>query len=98
MTRETLLKAFEMRIDGATYEEIGEELHYSKYNVAANMRKVMHGCKRRSEIHSEFYPKLAALIAERYRDQHTFAKRCGVADSVISNLLHHGKLPKKRKP
>lgn len=63
MTREELHRALDMRIDGLSYEQIGDELHYSAANVDQAMKRVMQGRTNwNRSVNKIVYPEITAYI------------------------------------
>lgn len=63
MTTEDRIKAFSMRAAGATWEEIGAEMHYAPRFVERELKTVVERLPNAPKI---IYPKLYAAIYERY--------------------------------
>lgn len=63
MTKRELLRAFEMRMDGLSFADIGERLHYSAANVEQAMKRVMQGCTNwNRSVNKIVYPEITAYI------------------------------------
>ena len=53
MNRQERLRAFQMRLDGKTWAEIGEEMHYTGQTVARDIAYVVRKGVRRRERRGE---------------------------------------------
>lgn len=93
MTRETLLKAFEMRIDGYSFDEIAYELNYDQATVWKTMNAVLH--ENRSRVRPGGAERLSQLIKDEYGSIRCLSKRTGVPETTISRLLR-GSQPLQR--
>lgn len=56
MNRRDRLRAFQMRLDGKTWAEIGEELHYTSQGVAKDLAYVIRKGVRRRQKREEEIP------------------------------------------
>lgn len=78
MTKQELLRAFEMRVDGLSYEQIGEALHYDAGGISDALYRVVNKtCVYGRTMRRIVYPEIAAYckandmnIATLYRATH----------------------------
>lgn len=73
MTKEELIKAFEMKVDGYSYEKIGETLGYTRQSVNCELHKVL--SNRPISTEKSVFPNLTREIKSRYK---TLIKFCEV--------------------
>lgn len=84
MTKEQKIEAFRMRLDGCTYQEIGERFGLRKQAVHQSLA---HPTRRVSCPENIAYPGLARWMTENGVARRALAERCGMADSNMSSLL-----------
>jgi len=85
MTRLELLAAAALRLDGKSWEEIGERLGYAPSAVYANLRSRILFRKRSVPC---VYPAISEVIARRCSGSiNAFAARCGVSYSTMYAVL-----------
>ena len=84
MTNEERLRAFTLRLEGETWEDIGTALGYRGESVSQDLA----ACLRRPRLIRSVYPELAMLIRQDYggciRD---FALACGIRPNLMYDLL-----------
>ena len=85
MTRQERMKAFEMRLDGKSWTEIGQELGYSHSTVYGDLRLCILSQKKPVPC---IYPALAEIISHEYDGSITaFAERCGSSYNAMYSVL-----------
>ena len=90
MTNQELQKAFIMRLNGKTYEEISKELYYSASSIRDSLDSIVHNGPR---VCSTVYPRLNDCIAWNYGGMvMKFAYACGIRASTMYALLN-GRMP-----
>ena len=82
MTKEQLLGAFEMRINGFSYAEIGEKYNLSKQRVEANLKGVIKQSKiiAKRELVADFLNENGMTITD-------LAKRCDCSRQTMNAYL-----------
>ena len=97
MTKEELMKAFEMRIDGYTYEEIADKLCYTAGNIQYALKSAYRGDKatlRRAQRQGCAYPNLITEIFNSHASLKDFSRTCGVNYLTLCNTLNKVSQPK----
>lgn len=86
MTRDERAKAFQMRLDGATWETIGENLNYAPTTVRSDLINCIEfGVKTTRCI----YPAIRSVINQRFfGSMNAFAAHCGVNYSTIYHICN----------
>lgn len=71
MTRENVIKAFTMKLDGYTYQAIAEEFGCSKQAIQDRLSRTVKsaGC---AQVDKAVFPRLAKEIHAKYKDQKAF--------------------------
>ena len=90
MTKEELMKAFEMRIDGYTYEEIGNKLRYSTTYIHKILQRTCTGNKaavRNVQYKTYVYPNLVYEITSNHASIRDFCKEHNLTYNTIYNIL-----------
>lgn len=88
MTRNELVKAFELRVDGLTWDEIGARLFFTGDHVKKSVRNALDGKGSFRVLKSAAYPQLAQYITARYRgNASSFAGAAKVSSNVILRAL-----------
>lgn len=82
MTRTELIKAFEMRIDGYTYEAISHEVGYTRQNIEQELKTSVAGRK-----HHSIYPNISAEIKKHGGTIKEFSKRVGLSTPTMSGII-----------
>lgn len=78
MTRDELMRAFEMRIDGMSFEQIGQKMSYSKNAIRQNLVACMRGGR------GQAYPELECLVMRDYDGNLArFARTCGIPYNAL---------------
>lgn len=85
MTREEKIDAFAMRLDGFTYEEIGQKYGMSKERVRQIFANVTaeSGIARKNYI----FPNIRDWMVKNKVNQYYFAKKLGTTQTTISAIL-----------
>ena len=97
MTKQELLKAFEMRMEGYTYEEIGNELCYSGINIRHCLKRAYEGNKeglRKLRSNEYIYPNLVHEIFKNHGSVRDFCLDADIALSTVHNALRGTSKPK----
>lgn len=87
MNRETLIKVFAMRIDGSTYQEIGENLGFSKQYIEQELKRAINKGKT---TYAKRYPQremVVEYIADNNLSIGEFSKLIGVSYSNLVNFM-----------
>lgn len=63
MTKDERMRAFALRCEGATWEEIGEILHYSPYTVSKDLHTVV---DKKPVTPKIIYPNIYKALRENY--------------------------------
>ena len=85
MTRFERIKAFEMRLDGKTWTEIGAALGYTANGVRLD---IIHCIKYTPRQISCVYPAIRTYIeANCGGSVQQFTRNCGIPYSTLSNIL-----------
>ena len=97
MTKSELDKALQMRMEGQTYAQIGEALHYSKSYIC-NSLSTMIDRKKRHYLHPcrDIYPRLAQWMVEHDCGYDRLAELIGASYSAIGNMMRGRGDPSKR--
>lgn len=91
MNNEDRKKAFAMRLNGATYEEIAEALHYDPGTVARDLKLVLERKARQPKI---MYPAILDYVQRHCSGSiEVFARRMGVSPHRLRLVLVHGAMP-----
>ena len=91
MTKENRVRAFAMRCDGMTWEQIGEELHYDSGSVSKALHTVLEAPKRVPRVR---FPAMRRFLAERCDNSiQVFAGMLGVSPHRLRRVLVHGDRP-----
>lgn len=76
MTNSERRQAFDLRLLGRSWEEIGEQLRYAPTTVFEDMQDCLRGPQRTARC---VYPDLRSVLAERYGGSvQAFAEDCGM--------------------
>lgn len=95
MTKSEIMKAFEMRLDGAGWSDIGRALCYSATTIQENLL----GCVMAKQRHATCaYPAIRNVIQEQYGGSlGAFADACGVSYGCMYYMLSGKRVvPEKR--
>lgn len=87
MTRAELMKACEMRADGYTYQEIAEDLGYTKQNVQQVMVTLLRNDGYKIST-TTIYPNLEREIKVKYNKISNFSKKTGLKSARVHNILN----------
>lgn len=90
MENSTILRAFKLRVEGKSFEEIGYVIGYSADTVERNLSGVLKGktCRRVKVLKSREYPKLAEYITTRHDGfAARFSEKCGVSVTSLKRAL-----------
>lgn len=91
MTNYERKEAFELRLDGYTWEEIGKTLGYSASTVYGD---IFHCIKLPRRSAPCVYPRVTAVIAARYGNMSRLAKDCGLPYGAVYRCLIGRNSPK----
>ena len=93
MTRQERMKAFEMRLDGKSWTEIGKELGYSSSTVKQDIMGCILASPRQVNC---AYPAIRRIITDEYGGSvHAFAIACDVSPNVMYYILPGKSAPKR---
>ena len=85
MTKQERLKAFEMRLDGSNWSEIGRELGYSSTTVKQDLLGCVMAKPRQVTC---VYPAIRRIITEEYGGSvSAFADACGISYNAMYYTL-----------
>lgn len=93
MTREELIMAFTMRLDGATFEEIGNKFGVTRQAIMYNFDSVVHrGRDKKTDIAISkiVYPNIARYIKDAQITMGKFIEMLGYSSSKanVANALY----------
>lgn len=97
MTRKDRLKAFEMRLDGSSWSEIGSALGYAATTVKQDLRGCVMAPPRQVTC---VYPAIRRVITEDYGGSvRAFADACGITYGAMYYALSgkHSVKPERQK-
>jgi transcriptional regulator with XRE-family HTH domain len=89
MTREEIIKAFVMRVDGFTFEQIGQEYGVSKQSIQQALNNVVNGSRRVSRY--THYRNLIIWLEENGISATRFAKQSGITPYILRGKLKEGR-------
>ena len=87
MNKETLIKVFTMRIDGSTYQEIGENLGFSKQYVEQELKQALN---KEKVTYAKRYPQrenVVEYMADNNLSINEFSKLTGIEYRNLSNFM-----------
>lgn len=88
MTRSEILKVVEFRMDGLTWEQIADKMHYTTQHLQKNIRDALNMKLTYRPVKSKGYPELAAYITRNYDGKVVaFAGAVNVSCSALHNAL-----------
>lgn len=91
MTNEERARAFAMRLEGRTWAEIGDELHYAPQTVSVDMYAALERTPRAPTI---LYPAIRKHIGRHYGGSvAAYAKEIAVSPSRLRRVLFCGDTP-----
>ena len=96
MTKQELLQAFEMRLDGYTYKEIGDKMCYSTEYIYHALERACKGNKymiSRIKKQEYLYPNLVKEIFNVNTSIRRFAEDNNIAYNTLYNMLKYGSQP-----
>ena len=86
MTREERIKAFSMRLDGCSWQEIGKKMGYEPATVFGDVSRCIHKKRRNLPI---VYPALCEICVHQFDGSISkMATAMGVSDSTLRNQLN----------
>lgn len=96
MTKNDRLKAFSMRLEGYSWQEIGRAIGYTGNTVRQDLTACLMVTPRQVRC---AYPVIRRIIEDKYDcNIKTFAAACGMSDGAMRYTLSGQNLvPKKRK-
>ena len=86
MTRAELMKACEMRADGYTYQEIADDLGYTKQNVQQIMVNLLRNDGYQISP-TTIYPNLEREIKVKHKKILNFSKSTGIKSGRVHAIL-----------
>lgn len=87
MTRDEKLKAFEMRMDGATYKQISEKLFYDEEAIRQMFFSVLASKRKPPKI---VFPAVRDFVVKNYEGSiRSFAYAAGYSESAIRKCLSY---------
>lgn len=93
MTKDDRVRAFSMRCDGMTWEQIGEALHYDGGSIAKDLRAALDAPKRAPHVR---YPAISRFLEERCGCSiQIFSGMIGVSPHRLRRVLVYGDAPSK---
>ena len=92
MTNEERQIAFQMRLEGCSWEQIAERLHYADgHTVWADMRRLVFGEVKKPNT---IYPNLQKLISEKFGGSiRSFCVFCDIPRTTMRELLEGKRAP-----
>lgn len=85
MTKEEMIRAYAMRLDGASWEDIGKALQYAGVSVYCTLLASIQSKPRQGTV---IYPVLRELIETKYHGRITaFARDLGMPESTTRSIL-----------
>ena len=94
MSNEEKLRAFALRLEGKTWEEIGEIMHYTKQSVHQALYSVLSGGERSTLV---AYPEIREYITRRHGGSvAAFATEMQMSASYVRRVLFCGERPSEK--
>ena len=94
MTRTELLRAFELRLDGAPWDDVAQALNYSTETVMAEVYASLRGRRRAIKC---CYPAIRRVIQRDHGSMAAFSEYCGVPLPTLYHLFSgHSKRPQRK--
>ena len=91
MNKADRLRAFALRCDGLTWEQIADELHYDAQTIAKDLQQVV---EKMPHIPAVIYPAILAHIVDAHGGSvEQFAVALGVSPHRLRRVLVHGDEP-----
>ena len=93
MTKQEIMKAFEMRLDGYSYYKIGGALNYNYSTIRDNIYKVYQGInsnKLHNLEHKYAYPNIANHIRKSYPTIKAFTTAHNIHYGTLLSVLKGG--------
>lgn len=85
MTKEEMIRAYAMRLNGASWEDIGKALKYAGVSVYCTLLASIQSKPRQGTV---IYPVLRELIETKYHGRITeFVRDIGMPESTTRNIL-----------
>jgi transcriptional regulator with XRE-family HTH domain len=85
MTNNELIKAFEMKLNGYSYETIAKKLGYTRQNINCELHKVL--SDRPFSIGKSIFPNLVREIKFRYKTLNKFCEVANIDYGHMSGML-----------
>ncbi|MGM9640534.1 MAG: hypothetical protein ACI3V3_04130 [Faecousia sp.] len=93
MTKADRVRAFSMRCDGMTWEQIGEALHYDGGSIAKDLRTALASPRKAPYVR---FPAVRRFLDERCDNSiQIFAGMIGVSPHRLRRVLVYGDAPSK---
>ena len=94
MTRKERELAFEMRLDGKTWEEIAEAIGYDAESVRQDLMRAIYNRNKGNAI---IYPAIADYVKENCNGSiYSFACRCNMSKSTMYGIICEGEKPSRK--
>lgn len=87
MTKKEIIEALEMRINGATYREIGEKFNCSKQYIEQVLKYSINEKSIKNEVNFPYYRNLIEWICENGYTLSSLAEELGTTHQTLSNNL-----------
>ena len=84
MTRAERLRAFEMRLDGASWSAISAEIHYAPDTIRDDLAACIRARPHQIQC---CYPAIRQVIAQRYGSVRAFAMQSGIPYNTLYYLF-----------
>lgn len=97
MTREEKIQAFAMRLDGATYQEIGNKFGVSRQRIEQVINKKLQKPSKRFIGKGFLYPNLIKWMIENEMSIHDLTETLGLNRSATLTLKLKGKSEFKKR-
>jgi DNA-binding phage protein len=93
MTNPERLRAFEMRLDGATWAAIAAQLHYTPEAIQKDLAACIRSAPHRIQC---VYPAIRQAISQRYGTIRAFSEQTGLSPNTLYYILS-GRVNRPRK-
>ena len=87
MNRDDKIKAFKMRLDGFSYQEIAEKFGVSKQYINQMLQNVISE-RRNKAVNKIVYPNIANWLKDNECSISEFVIRVGIKRSTLDHKLH----------
>lgn len=86
MTKEQILKAFEMKIDGYSMQYIANEFGCTKQNISEAFKTIIKE-KGSTRLEKVVYPNLVAEIIATYKNEKVFCEIVGIDHKHLRKVI-----------